>query len=616
MKSINEKIQDVYNGAQCVSDFIEIKIKPYLNKFILQKRIPNYPYYYYESENGEFDKSIVWNWDTESCRKAFEYSPIPVINNNGTNDAYKIRSVVIGDELNFKHDGFIMGGAIAAIINEYVYGVPAIINDVDYFYYDFTQGLAENEYFENYSDEGFIKQYRYTLQKSRYIKKNNDIKIAFYSGFKWANVLNSFDLNCTMVGYHPISKKLLYNQHFIDFLKTKKIKNVENKWGSYHTLNHKLFALNDLNFNAIIRAKQKQNELKCDYYFDDEIKKILYHGAFFEYFFNGNGNIRLFKKYSNGTFRNEMLCTHISRKNIKKLWTNKKILYPYFEIKRKNAKLYLKWLRPQLKNALLIQEFGKIGTFFIDKNFSISSLYPGNVSHKKFPYEEYSDVEVKIWQNAIELVKNGQLEPTQGFALYCHQMMTGSKMKKQYIELFVEICSNHPVIVRSGICGLNLVRKINIYKKIKNRQELIGIFENLIDENNPICSVVDDNLIIKYIYNTYEKNREKDLIKEPLPLGYLGKYIRELHTFSGLIQEGREMNHCVGGYAERVGNSSRRIFAINAHGDRSTLELNYGEGNRIVIIQHKSKFNKDPSRKCWMLAKLLLNYFYYKNVKF
>lgn len=86
---------------------------------------------------------------------------------------------------------------------------------------------------------------------------------------------------------------------------------------------------------------------------------------------------------------------------------------------------------------------------------------------------------------------------------------------------------------------------------------------------------------------------------------------QELLTPNALEAEGREMRHCVGGYARAVESGESRIFKIEgqAENDRSTLELGFSEGSFskgvAQLRQIRSFANKEPGAAARLAAEMV-----------
>lgn len=82
------------------------------------------------------------------------------------------------------------------------------------------------------------------------------------------------------------------------------------------------------------------------------------------------------------------------------------------------------------------------------------------------------------------------------------------------------------------------------------------------------------------------------------------KEITPITSYEGLLQEGRELDHCVGqaGYDERVRNGVSYIYAIKTETDRCTLELEIGTGNDFHIRQLRGRTNSNPEKETIVLV--------------
>lgn len=134
--------------------------------------------------------------------------------------------------------GFIAGGAIANSIWELVSGTPAVINDIDVFVFNdkidvldeydrsslFRYTDKDLKYFDTYSGiawSTYTKDFYSIVSADRdgifnYIKYNSNSD-------KPELILNSFDINCTKVGYSIDEDKFYFTNDFSEFIKTGKL---------------------------------------------------------------------------------------------------------------------------------------------------------------------------------------------------------------------------------------------------------------------------------------------------------------------------------------------------------------------------------------------------------
>ena len=95
----------------------------------------------------------------------------------------------------------------------------------------------------------------------------------------------------------------------------------------------------------------------------------------------------------------------------------------------------------------------------------------------------------------------------------------------------------------------------------------------------------------------------KEKLCEPPPwVRRLGGRVKVLTTATALASEGRQMAHCVGGYASQVKSGNSIIVSIRAWGHRATVE--YSRNKKLVQI--KGKANSEASSLCKRLAELAI----------
>jgi len=101
-----------------------------------------------------------------------------------------------------------------------------------------------------------------------------------------------------------------------------------------------------------------------------------------------------------------------------------------------------------------------------------------------------------------------------------------------------------------------------------------------------------------------EKAMQDHRILAPLPrwAQKLPKGVRILRTPSQLAREGREMSHCVGGYAQAVERGQCHILAISTRHGRSTVEL----APNLDIVQHYGPRNGAPPQRNEALLRAFL----------
>jgi len=184
---------------------------------------------------------------------------------------------------NFPKSGFIAGGSLANLIWEQVSGNIAKINDIDVFVFEkvidrsnedvsnwVTSSVLnpqklfyhkkEKVYFEDYSGLCVTSQ----SKDFYYIESTSNEGIYNFVNYS-ANrrdpqvIIDSFDINCTQIGYSINEDKFYYTPEFLDFLKTGNLQ-LTNLMSPAHSAIRLVKKKHDLN------AKLEEIELKmCQY---------------------------------------------------------------------------------------------------------------------------------------------------------------------------------------------------------------------------------------------------------------------------------------------------------------------------------------------------------------
>lgn len=81
-----------------------------------------------------------------------------------------------------------------------------------------------------------------------------------------------------------------------------------------------------------------------------------------------------------------------------------------------------------------------------------------------------------------------------------------------------------------------------------------------------------------------------------------GFEVKPLLSTAELVQEGRLLHHCVGGYADTCESGQSRVFAVSGAKDRATLELSR-HGDKWRVAQVRSYCNSGVSKAAADLAK-------------
>jgi hypothetical protein len=146
---------------------------------------------------------------------------------------------------NFPKSGFIAGGSLANVIWEKVSGNNAVINDIDVFIFEKKIDNIQGNYYVNGKDvtklfyhkketKNYFSDYTgllLSIEKTKsyyFIEKTEQDKIYNFIHYSSNDrnpqvILDSFDINCTQVGYSIDEDKFYYTPEFLNFLKTGKL---------------------------------------------------------------------------------------------------------------------------------------------------------------------------------------------------------------------------------------------------------------------------------------------------------------------------------------------------------------------------------------------------------
>lgn len=161
--------------------------------------------------------------------------------------------------------GFIAGGSLANLIWEEVSGNKAVVNDIDVFLlHDIVDEkdyqIDKDNYLYQYNDanvnifETYAGIAYHTVTKQYYSILESE-KDGMFNYIKYVSnvstpqiILDSFDINCTQVGYSIEEDRFYWTKDFINFLETKDLKVV-----NINTPSH-----------TAIRIVKKKDELKAN----------------------------------------------------------------------------------------------------------------------------------------------------------------------------------------------------------------------------------------------------------------------------------------------------------------------------------------------------------------
>ena len=364
---------------------------------------------------------------------------------------------IINSRYGLPKSGFIAGGSIGNLLWEIVSGNKAIINDIDVFLHEEIKNQkSENIFVYDKLDTKYYESYRqvsscvYTTDSYSIIESINDgiFNYVKYESKNTSNklIIESFDINCTRIGYSIDEDKLYWEKDFEEFLNTGKLK-ISNLNTPAHTA---------------IRMVQKKNDLNA--ILDDfELSICQYAIVNFQQFFDIH-KIRFKQRYA------DMYNKHES------------YLGRFFKLKNDEE------LQDTLsKNGI----FDKIYYLFSDK--------------VNIPIDK-NDILVKTSSDFLfymrHIYNNNELKVIWGklYYLYFGIDYIDTDINIEEIDFLSEITKSHPKILEN-LKGLKLSQQINVVKNILekisdyyDKETAIAVLENVNVSN--ISSIDNDDCLL------------------------------------------------------------------------------------------------------------------------
>lgn len=129
----------------------------------------------------------------------------------------------------------------------------------------------------------------------------------------------------------------------------------------------------------------------------------------------------------------------------------------------------------------------------------------------------------------------------------------------------------------------------------------LGVIETQANPDMLHSAELLHDLLLRDFQRAQAPFKSAALVLPPLPQGFDNYKVAELRSRLELRQEGRQLRHCVAGYAYSVEKGRCHILRIrhqHCSENWSTAELRpYKEGSRICyqVVQHRARSNKDPA---------------------
>jgi hypothetical protein len=539
----------------------------------------------------------------------------------------KVLDVLVERGLDFAklpQDCFIAGGSVSNVLISMLHGGEPIVNDIDvYVKTDDKNAKVGNSWYPSmYTTEDSIEVLDDDYGRI-YISEGGDrmrvvahrrdgvlniIQYAYEKGYQRMNgkpstktecelTIEGFDLNCCMAGIDLSNRKIVYNENFVDFLKTKqlkvvnpmapiqttiriykKLKDLDCYCNVEHEIRFLTVAFRKLTNNQLCKYIGPETEAKYRKYFDfvskyftirepknsDEIPHNMKDKYFIDTPINPNCKIWLYEPVMDFDIIEEVT----SAIRLKRIW-------------------YLNYT-PKKKS-----EQDKINKVFY------KNVFTGNLSEDAWEYKEGWPVSV--------------VKPIYASSRYSYMMVLAKKdyhkcdFTIKHLNVIDEFTKKH-YYIRRVLSKLDTVseqyKMVKFIKSLakKEGEWIIGLLENV--DNKELPNNFTNEQLVKFIEE--EKSKDSQALVEPLNLNdfIFNKNIKELISNLQLKMEGTMMGHCVGGYGSQVERGYSRIFHVEHNGIGSTLELslpnlvkpNYnvfidrGDGPKIEEIIRSTKY--------------------------
>ena len=435
------------------------------------------------------------------------------------------------------NEGVVAGGAIASIVYSAVTGLISEYGDIDVFRLADTCFGSRDVDVKSlyYQDKNFKIFNTSTVDNINYV----DI---YSINSKLTNVIDTFDINCCMIGIDLATKQLIYRPEFAAFLNTRQIEVV--------------------NFNnsksTLFRLLKKKRQYPDAYLDVDKIVGYIAH-------INKSDNLRW------------RIPSYITNDDLN-------LISNYFKFDTFN----------QFIGYYIIPELHLIVLYDKNNNTVFQRLYGNGV--KKHQKEQWLEL-LKYYMLSNACITNDTyfLTLPKGWKTQLARLGKFTNEHYSIINWFKYLNLDKQLELFKFIENL-----INVEGKW-----VIGELENH-SPSNSFNTVELSKLEITNVINSAKTRLNKVLVTPlPINRHYLECEVIELVTPLQLLDEGKYNNHCVGGYSNSL-NENRRIFSIRIDKYRFTCEFKYhdyrntiGTGNIVnpwYLIQCKSFNNTTPDK--------------------
>jgi hypothetical protein len=389
------------------------------------------------------------------------------------------------------NEGVVAGGAVASIVYSAVTGLKSEYGDIDVFrlvkqgsfdYYRTTKDV-KNLY---YQDKGFAITNVSTVDNINYID-------VYSTNSKLTNIIDTFDINCCMIGIDLATKQLIYRPEFATFLVTRQIEVV--------------------NFNnsksTLFRLLKKKRQYP-DAYLD--VDKIVGYIAHINY-----------------DHRNLKVPSFITNDDLN-------LISNYFKLDGIN----------QFRSFRPIDELDEVQPHDKHWNIVFQRLYGNGV--KKYQKEQWLEL-LKYYTLCNACITNDTyfLTLPKGWKIQLARLGKFTNEHYAIVRFFAKFNLDKQI---------ELFKFINDLVDVEGNW-IIGIIENFHANNELVTLDELKHLITKTIAESKVKLNKVLVTPLPINRHYLECEVIELVTALQLMDEGKYNNHCVGGYSNSLNENRR-----------------------------------------------------------
>jgi hypothetical protein len=522
--------------------------------------------------------------------------PIEIIDDNG--QTIKIRKPY---DFNFyKHEGVIAGGSLCNLINEYIYQVPAVINDVDFFHYELDSTTDQAADAELYSNLVNSDLFHYEVVNTTELGLLNKIFIRLENDFAWLSLLESFDLNCCQVALNLNENRFYITDEFIDFLEKRVIELTPKFENDYH-------------LTTYVRGVAKAQETKSKFYIMELLNSYLASNLSEVVFKNHGNRVKLSTKLSEIAGDEQF----ITPKRFKWLKAHPEVFLPLFKLDGDDLIVqsvtqfpwasfiydiheYVQRFQPvaydseyNSKPERILKLIGYLG---VSKEARSLKFYTQNV---KFYSRFFTILKSNLFLNPFDLFRLLKQERTSLFK---------SDFSIKELESLGDFLKQHEDYAKFSVylaeLGYGIQDIIDFFKRVKNQSltnigiiEVYFLFKLEKDSQSTKVSREHYAKIDGFIQNKtfgkffaeidkiYDSQLQQNTLCQPIPIQPYQRFVREITTSDELVREGKKLHHCVGGYGYKIKDGDCRIFHIQTLKGVSTLEVLTNKKKAVEITR-------------------------------